>query len=233
MVRLGLGVAQTGAIVTARALGAASEGPVPTDPRRPLRRSRLGRERALLRPASVLPALRTGDEGARGDRRRRGAGGQGRVRGRAARRRARADELPPGNPTALKRAFETGGTSLVRGASRFVDDAVPTAAGRGRWTRARSCSAGPRGDPGEGRLPEQADGADPVRAAHGEGLRDPDPAQPALDQQVLHHGSGAGEELRRVGARPRPHSLLHQLPQPGRVVPGRGLRGLPARGGST
>ena len=35
MVRLGLGVAQTGAIVTARALGAASEGPVPTDPATP------------------------------------------------------------------------------------------------------------------------------------------------------------------------------------------------------
>ena len=62
MVRLGLGVAQTGAIVTARALGAASEGPDADRPRRPLRRSRLGRERALLRPASVLPALRTGDE---------------------------------------------------------------------------------------------------------------------------------------------------------------------------
>ena len=45
------------------------------------------------------------------------------------------------NPAALKRAFETGGASLVAGASHFVDDVLNNAAGRVRSTPGRSGSA--------------------------------------------------------------------------------------------
>ena len=136
-----------------------------------------------------------------------------------------------GNPAALKRAFETGGASVARGFTHFLDDAADTrrlaTAGRHLDARARR---GPRGDARQGRLPQPADGADPVRAANGDRVRDPAPVQPAVDQQVLRDGPRAGEELRRVGDRPGPHGLLHQLPEPRRVVPRHRPRGLPARG---
>ena len=191
----------------------------------------VGVEPRLLRPAAVLSALRRG--------RCRSSPRRDATRSSAARRSSPSaqlvDALAPtnfllGNPTALKRAFETGGASVVRGVSRFVDDVATqrrlAAAGGHDRVRARQ---GPRGDAGQGRLPQPADGADPVRAADGDGVRDADPVQPAVDQQVLRHGPRAGKELRRVGDRPRPHRLLHQLPQPRRVVPRRRLRGLPAR----
>ena len=59
--------------------------------------------------------------------------------------------------------------------------------------RPRTVRAGPqpRGHAGQGRVPQRADGADPVRAADREGARDAAAGQPAVDQQVLHHGPRA------------------------------------------
>ena len=71
--------------------------------------------------------------------------------------------------------------------------------------------------PGRGRLPQRPDRADPVRAADRDGARGAAAVLPAVDQQVLHHGSGAREEPDRVGGPARPHLLRDQLPQPRRV----------------
>ena len=45
--------------------------------------------------------------------------------------------------------------------------------------------------PGQGRVPQRPDGADPVLADHRDGARDPAAVQPAVDQQVLRHGPRA------------------------------------------
>ena len=50
-----------------------------------------------------------------------------------------------------------------------------------------------------------------------------------MDQQVLHHGPGAGAQLHRMGGRARPHRVRHQLPQPRRRRPRRAPRRLPAQ----
>ena len=49
-----------------------------------------------------------------------------------------------GNPTALKRAFETGGRSVVRGFTHFVDDVVTN----GGWPRQVDSGALELGPPG-------------------------------------------------------------------------------------
>ena len=56
-----------------------------------------------------------------------------------------------------------------------------------------------RGDAGTRRDAQRADRADRVRAADAAGARDSAALQPAVDQQVLHHGSRAGAIVRRVG----------------------------------
>ena len=76
---------------------------------------------------------------------------------------------------------------------------------------------GARGHAGQGRVPQPAHGADPVRAADRRGPRDPDPREPAVDQQVLRHGPRAGSQPPRVGGPARPHRVRHQLPRPRRV----------------
>ena len=45
------------------------------------------------------------------------------------------------NPAALKRAFDTGGASVLAGARNFLDDLVHNHGRPGRWTRGRSCWA--------------------------------------------------------------------------------------------
>ncbi|CAA9288449.1 MAG: Polyhydroxyalkanoic acid synthase, partial [uncultured Actinomycetospora sp.] len=89
---------------------------------------------------------------------------------------------------------------------------------------------GARGDAGQGRVPQPADGAHPVRAADRRGPRDPDPGEPAVDQQVLHHGSLAGPQPAGVGGAARAHGVRHQLPRPRRVHGRRGARRLPRAG---
>ena len=126
------GVAQLGAVVVARTLGASASGPVPTDEpdarfADPTWESNPGfyalRQCYLLwsRTMRELAAVPSDDElGGKAEF----AVGQ------------MIDALAPtnfllGNPEALKRAFETGGSSVTRGITRFVDDAVTN----GGWPR--------------------------------------------------------------------------------------------------
>ena len=93
------------------------------------------------------------------------------------------------NPDAMRRAIETGGLSVVKGAQT-----LPAGSGREQ----RHAAAVPQGrlrgrqepgrHPGQGRVPQRPDGADPVQPDHRAGVRDPAAVQPAVDQQVLHHG---------------------------------------------
>ena len=119
------------------------------------------------------------------------------------------------NPAALKRAFETGGASLVAGARNFLDDLVHNN-GRPRQVDTSPFHLGENmaATPGKVVYSSDADGTHPVRPADPAGPFHPDAGQPALDQQVLHHGPGARPQLPRVGRAARAHRLRHLLPQP-------------------
>ena len=126
------GLAELSAVVAARALGASASGPVPIDEpdarfADPAWESNPGfyglRQCYLLwaRTMKELAAVPSDDElGGKAEF----AVGQ------------MVDALAPtnfllGNPAALKRAFDTGGSSVTRGFTRFVDDVVSN----GGWPR--------------------------------------------------------------------------------------------------
>ena len=131
-----------------------------------------------------------------------------------------ADTLAPTNflatnPAALQRAFDTAGGSLVKGAKNFVDDVRQQRrqAPPGRHQRLRGRRQ-PRLHAGEGGVPQRVDGAAAVRAADRAGARHAVAVQPAVDQQVLRDGPGAGPQLHRVGGPARPHRVRDQLHEP-------------------
>ena len=102
----------------------------------------------------------------------------------------------PGNPAALRQAFDTGGKSLVRGAKNMLGDIRHN----GGWPSQVDSSGFEVGvnmaaTPGEGRLPQRPDRADPVRAPRQAGARGAAAVLPAVDQQVLHHGSRSRKSL--------------------------------------
>ena len=68
--------------------------------------------------------------------------------------------------------------------------------------------------PGQGGVPQRPDGADPVHTTEHAGAVGPATGQPAVDQQVLHHGSRARAELHRMGRTASAHSVRDLLPQP-------------------
>ena len=76
------------------------------------------------------------------------------------------------NPAAQKRALDTGGTSVVRGFATSSTTSRRTRAAAADRPRGVHGRQGPRGHPGQGRLPQRPDGADPVRADDRDGLRD-------------------------------------------------------------
>ena len=84
--------------------------------------------------------------------------------------------------------------------------------------------------PGQGRVPERADAADPVRADDRAGAPAAADDHAALDQQVLHPRPAAEEQLHQVLRRPGLHDLRPVLGQPGRAAQPQVLRGLHARG---
>ncbi len=104
------------------------------------------------------------------------------------------------NPAALKRALETGGASVAAGARNFTGDLLGNG-GRPQPGRHQRIPAGGEsgGHAGQGGVQERADGAHSVRAADAQGPGGANAGQPAVDQQVLHHGPGAGPQLHRVG----------------------------------
>ena len=59
----------------------------------------------------------------------------------------------------------------------------------------------------QGRIPERAVRADPIRAGDQDGLRNAAADLPAVDQQILHHGSAAEEFVRPLGGRARLHRV--------------------------
>ena len=135
-----------------------------------------------------------------------------------------------GNPAALRRAFETGGGSLARGAEQFLDDLVhndgmPKQVDRSAVKLGENMAATPGQVVFRNDLIELIQFAPQTKTVH-RGAAAP---EPAVDQQVLRDGPGAEEEPRRVGRDPRSHGLRHQLRQPGPRAPRHGVRGLPAR----
>ena len=124
----------------------------------------------------------------------------------------------PATRPRCKRAFETGGASARRGARNFLDDLATNKGCRGRSTAARSDRRGPRGDPGQGRVPQRPDRADPVRAADGDGLRGAAALQPAVDQQVLRDGPRAAARASSSGRCSTATRCSRSATQPGRVA---------------
>ena len=132
MLRFATGLAEVGAVVAARTLGSTTDGPVSTAERDPrfadpaweanpafyaLRQCYLLWGRTMNELAAAAKDEELGDKA-------EFAVSQ------------LVDALAPtnfllGNPTALKRAFETGGRSVVRGFTHFVDDVVTN----GGWPR--------------------------------------------------------------------------------------------------
>ena len=84
--------------------------------------------------------------------------------------------------------------------------------------------------PGQGRLPERADAADPVRALDRGGAPAAADDRPALDQQVLHPRPAAQEQLHQVLRRPGLHRVRPVLGQSGREAQPQELRALHVRG---
>ena len=122
-----------------------------------------------------------------------------------------------GNPAAVKRAFETGGKSLVRGARNFVHDVrhnggMPAQVDTRPFRKGENVAA----TPGRRRLPRRRSRAAPVHAEHARGPRAAGADDPAADQQVLLHGPRATAQLRRVRRQPGDPVLHDQLAQPDR-----------------
>ena len=84
----------------------------------------------------------------------------------------------------------------------------------------------PCGHRRQDRLPERHLPAHPVRANDRQGARGPPSRRAAMDQQVLHPRSHAGEELHQVRRRSGLHSLRSVVGQPGRTPRPQDLRGL-------
>ena len=88
----------------------------------------------------------------------------------------------------------------------------------------------PGDDARQGCLPERHLPADPVRADHRQGARNAAAHRAAVDQQVLHPRSHAGEEPDQIPRRPGPHGLHRLVGEPRRASLAQVLRGLHAGG---
>ena len=134
-----------------------------------------------------------------------------------------------GNPRALKRAFETGGTSVVRGLRNFVHDMVkndgwPSQVDRSSFVLGRNTAA----TPGQVVFRNELIEVLQYEPTTDEVFERPLRGDPAVDQPLLHRRPRAGEEPGGVGRRPRPHHVRGELPQPRRVDPRPHVRRLPA-----
>lgn len=130
--RFATGLVEIGATVAARAVGAKTEGPMPTADRDPrfadqAWESNPGfyglRQCYLLWARTMRELAASGSDDELGGKAEFAVG-------------QLVDALAPtnfllGNPTALKRAFETGGSSVARGVARFLDDVATN----GGWPR--------------------------------------------------------------------------------------------------
>ena len=119
------------------------------------------------------------------------------------------------NPAALKRAFETAGTSLVAGANHFVDDMLNNG-GRPRQVDTRPFRVGENLAATPGKVVFKNDLMELIQyAPQTPRCTRSRCCQPAVDQQVLRHGPGPRPQLPRVGGAARAHRVRDLLPQPG------------------
>ena len=111
----------------------------------------------------------------------------------------------PGNPAALKKAFDTGGRSLVRGRRATWSTTSGTTAGCRTQTDRTAFAVGRNlgVTQGRGRLPGRRHRADPVHADDAAGARAPAGHRAAADRPVLLPRPAAGAQLRRVRGRAR------------------------------
>jgi polyhydroxyalkanoate synthase len=127
------GLAETGVAVTARALGASTTGPAEVDPADPRFRDPTWDSNPLFygwRQAYLLWGNAMRELSAPGPEDGELAAKAEFVTGQIVDALAPTNFLP-GNPPALKRAFETGGASVARGFLQFLDDL----ANNGGWPR--------------------------------------------------------------------------------------------------
>ena len=207
---------------TQRMLGMEVEPVIDADAWRPaVQGRRLGRQRAVRLHQAVLPAeLEVPPAG----RRPKGRPGrqdpaEARVLRAPVRRDDGAVELPGDQPRspapddrdprrepAARPEEHAGGPRPRQGPARDQDD-------RSRRVRGRPEH---RHDPGQGRVPDRADAADPVCAIDRGGAPAAVDDHAAVDQQVLHPRPAAQEQLHQVLRRPGLHDVRPVLGQPGR-----------------
>ena len=122
------------------------------------------------------------------------------------------------NPVASRKAVETGGWSLVRGAENFLDDLAHNN-GQPRQFDADAFQLGQDLAITPGKVVYRNDLMELIQytPTTRDGVRDSAAVQPALDQQVLHDGSGPGRSLVEWAVEHGHTVFLHQLPQSRRV----------------
>ena len=122
--------------------------------------------------------------------------------------------LWPATPRLIRKAFETGGKSIGKGLKNLVHDVRHN----GGWP-SQVDSSGFEVGVNMGATPGSVVYRSELIELIQYSPQTPDDARdsvavlPAVDQQVLHHGSGAGEESYRVGRPTRPYVFCDQLPQ--------------------
>ncbi len=187
----------------------------------------MGEQPLLPDAQGVVPArLRVPPERGRGDRRqgRRGAAAP-QVPPQAVRGRDGAGQLPAHQPRGPQAHRRDGRDQPRRGDAQPArrPQRGPSQHDGHHRLRARREH---RRDAGQGRLPQRADRAHPVRAPDREGLRDADTLYPALDQQVLHPRPHAREEHGPLPRRAGLHGLHDLLEEPRRLDERDQVRGL-------
>ena len=189
---------------------------------------------------AVLPAGFALDPGHRGRGRIPGPAdqGQGRVLHAPVRGCAVADQFRAHQPHRAQARRRHQGGEPAQGPAKSVRR---SRAGQGRPQDLDDQRGGLQGRreyrrlAGQGGLPDRADAADPVRTDHGAGPQAALAAGAAVDQQVLHPGPQAEEQLHQVRRRPGLHGVRHFLgqsragpgPQDVRALSGRGAAGGP------
>ena len=127
---------------------------------------------------------------------------EGGIRRTADDRRAGSHQLRRGQTRAvIKKALDTGGLSLAKGARNFVHDlrtnrGVPQQVVPGAHKVGEDMAVTP------GKVVFRNDLMELIQYApkHGRGARDSAAVQPAVDQQVLHHGPRAGPQPGAMGS---------------------------------
>ena len=123
----------------------------------------------------------------------------------------------PGNPAAVKKAFETGGKSVVSGLRNMAHDIRHNGGWPSQVDATGSWSASTWPHAGQGGLSQRPHRADPVRAADREVHEVPLLFCPPWINKYYIMDLAPETQPDRVGGPARPHLFRDQLPQPGRV----------------